>query len=280
MSRINLFFILIILLAGLALAETSVNTNSIETSNLNSSNSFININSVANFTGNSIREVNNLFFSSAAFIVQESDGKDIVFQLDNSSGVRKNFMTLDNSALSVVFGKPINLKGNNLTSSSTGNVSVGQDLKVYGDVWAQGADVAEIYASPQKLEAGEIVAINTEKDDSVVKTTERFQENVAGIVSTNPGQVLNWNERGYPIALAGKVPVKLSDSDETIKRGERIVPSEESGRASNCSIWDPIERKDKTIREIVAHNEDCRSSTIGRALENSNGKSKILVKIE
>lgn len=116
MHRLILFAIFLFSLNSLALAETSVNTNSIETSNLNSTNPFLNINSIANLTGNAIKGVNNLFFSSRAFIVQESDGKDIVFQLDNSSGDRTNFLTFDNAESSANFSVLLGMEGNRITN--------------------------------------------------------------------------------------------------------------------------------------------------------------------
>ncbi|MFB6159082.1 MAG: hypothetical protein ABEJ95_05525, partial [Candidatus Nanohalobium sp.] len=172
----------------------------------------------------------------------------------------------------------LDMNGNNITSSTTGNVSIGQSLKVYGNVYAQGADLAEIYQSPQKLDPGEVVAINTEKDNSVVKTERKYQETVTGVVSTNPGQTLNWDEDGYPIALEGKVPVQVKEGVK-VERGDRLVPSNVSGKATVCETWNPLKEENSSIRRIVAHNQKCRSSTIGKALESSEaGNNKVLVK--
>ncbi|MFB6245518.1 MAG: hypothetical protein ABEJ03_04190 [Candidatus Nanohaloarchaea archaeon] len=177
-------------------------------------------------------------------------------------------------------GTDIDLDGANITDSTKGNVSVDDDLFVYGDIYGTGADLAEIYSSPQELEKGDVVAINTRKEDSVVRSSERYQETVAGVVSTNPGQTLNWNEDGYPIALAGKVPVKVTEENGEIEIGDRLVPSSTSGTAMKCETWDPLERKNKSLRRIVSHNQDCRNSAIGKALESSTGRGKILVKLE
>ena len=115
MRFVSLSIIFLIFFMGSALAETSINTNSIQTSAINTSASNLDINTVTDFTGNSVKGVNNLFFSSKTFIVQESDGDDIVFQLDNSSGARKNFLTLDNSAFSVVLGVPLSMSSNQIS---------------------------------------------------------------------------------------------------------------------------------------------------------------------
>ena len=90
-------------------ANTAVNTNSIETPNITSTESQLSIGSVTNFTSNPVKGVSNLFFSSTAYIVQNGDGSDMVFQLDDSSGTRNNFLRFDNSVLSANFSVPLGM---------------------------------------------------------------------------------------------------------------------------------------------------------------------------
>ncbi|WEL19805.1 beta strand repeat-containing protein [Candidatus Nanohalococcus occultus] len=176
-------------------------------------------------------------------------------------------------------GGNMEMNGGDIMATS-GNVTVADSLSVEGNIWTNGADLAEMYSSPQELEKAELVAINTEKDDSVVRTDGRYQETVTGIVSSNPSQVMNQEESGYPIALEGKVPLKVTEENGEIQRGDRLVPSSKPGTAMKCEIIDPMENKDKELREIISHNENCRSTTIGNALENSKDKNKILVKLK
>lgn len=173
----------------------------------------------------------------------------------------------------------IDLDGNNLTDTTTGNVSVGDSLRVYGNVWTKGADLAEIYSSPENLEEAEIVSISEDVDDNVERTDEMYAQN-AGVVSTNPSHVMNTGEEGYPVALEGKAPVKVTEENGEIRRGDRIVPSSIPGVGMRCETWDPVKKNHKPVREIISHNQKCRDSTVGKALENSEGKDKILVKLE
>ncbi|WP_414836479.1 hypothetical protein [Candidatus Nanohalococcus occultus] len=193
-------------------------------------------------------------------------------------GLPKTAVNVEEGSL-YMNGNNLEMNGGQITSTS-GNVTVGDSLSVQGNIWTNGADLAEMYSSPQELEKAELVAINTEKDDSVVRTDGKYQETVTGIVSSNPSQVMNQEESGYPIALEGKVPLKVTEENGEIQRGDRLVPSSKPGTAMKCEIIDPMENKDKELREIISHNENCRSTTIGNALENSKDKNKILVKLK
>ena len=108
--------IIFILTTFAASSATQVNSNSVETESIRSPLSQLTLESVTNFTGNDLKDVSNLFFSSTAYVVQANNGDDIVFQLDNSSGVRKDFLTLDNSALSVALGVPLSVGSNQINN--------------------------------------------------------------------------------------------------------------------------------------------------------------------
>ena len=176
-------------------------------------------------------------------------------------------------------GDNLDMNGNNITDGKKGNVSFAQDIKVYGNMYTSGADLAEMYKSEQELEAGDVVSVSSSKDDRAVRSDEKYDEQVLGVVSTEPGQVINSDVDGHPIALNGKVPVKVSEENGEIRRGDRIVPSSEPGKGMRCETIDPME-SDKSLREIVSHNEDCRSSSIGKALEPSDGSGTVLVAVE
>jgi hypothetical protein len=175
-------------------------------------------------------------------------------------------------------GGTLDMNGNNITDSSKGNVSFGDDIKVYGNMYTNGADLAERYSSSQDLEAGEIVTVSGEEDNTAVRSDEEYDGEVLGVVSTQPGQVINAKIDGEPIALTGKVPVKVSDVNGDIERGDRIVPSGTPGVGMKCELIDPFE-SEKDLREVMSHNQDCRSSSIGKALEPSSG-GKVLVAVE
>jgi hypothetical protein len=93
-----------------------------------------------------------------------------------------------------------------------------------------GADYAEIYYThDSKLVAGSIVALDPDLPLGV-KLADKNSQAVLGVISTLPGKVIGSVEgfssgRAVPLALAGRVPVKVSSENGVIKAGDRITTS-------------------------------------------------------
>jgi hypothetical protein len=112
-----------------------------------------------------------------------------------------------------------------------------------------GADLAEYYKSPEPLEAGMIVATGDGGADTVKKTSGAYQKDVLGIVATAPGMILGTQEENsYPIALSGRVPVKVTTENGMILQGDQITSSSlpgygmvaiETGRIIGTVLEDP-----------------------------------------
>ncbi|MDR3256540.1 MAG: hypothetical protein LBT18_02655 [Endomicrobium sp.] len=94
-----------------------------------------------------------------------------------------------------------------------------------------GADLAEIYASSEILEPGDVVVISQTEDDKIEKSKIANDTRVAGVISTEPGMVLNSKEKGYKLALVGKVPVKVTNEGGIINRGDILSVSSTPGYA-------------------------------------------------
>ena len=93
-----------------------------------------------------------------------------------------------------------------------------------------GADLAERYTSDDNLTAGDIVTLDANNVGAVKKSTLRYQSDMIGIVSTEPGATLGPDgEKAYPIALVGRVPVKVTTENGDIKSGDRITSSSIAG---------------------------------------------------
>ncbi len=104
-----------------------------------------------------------------------------------------------------------------------------------GDIYYRAAitgnyDVAENYVSFDKtLAPGEIVAV----DSSASTTVKRAQsgDTILGVVSTSPGLLLGGADpatstrKAFPIALSGRVPVKVSLENGPIAPGDRLALS-------------------------------------------------------
>lgn len=92
-----------------------------------------------------------------------------------------------------------------------------------------GADYAETYYSKDfSVEPGMIVQLEGTGPSQVLKANKPYSDRQVGIVSTNPGQVLSeadGNGKLLPVALSGRVPIKLSTENGLPKAGEMITAS-------------------------------------------------------
>lgn len=122
------------------------------------------------------------------------------------------------------FPDPI-YKGVNLTTDTTGG-----NPRFNGAASSLAADIAERFASDMDVEPGDLVKIGGAKD--VTKTVTSLDYDVFGVVSTNPGYMMNDGLGDGPrfpfVALAGRVPVKVIGS---VKKGQRLVSSNTPGVA-------------------------------------------------
>ena len=114
--------------------------------------------------------------------------------------------------------------GGNIMSSSTGGFFSG------------GADLAENYTSGTKLLPGEVVSLDPTSEHGVKRTGYAYQSDAIGVVSTTPGFVAGgYTEDSYPIALAGRVPVKFSTENGMIYPGDRLAVSSIPGVAMRAT---------------------------------------------
>ena len=91
---------------------------------------------------------------------------------------------------------------------------------------AQYADLAEIYASDADYEPGTVVKLGGEKE--ITQTTSHNDTEVFGVISTDPAYLMNKDAEGLPVALTGRVPVKVIGK---VKKGERLISSDIPGVA-------------------------------------------------
>ncbi len=120
------------------------------------------------------------------------------------------------------------------TASTTGRISAVS--------YTTGAtDLAENFVGTEPLQAGDIVMTNG--GDTVGKANGT--NSVIGIVSTKPGIILglendNENPNHYPIALSGRVPVKVNTENGLIKKGDRITLSSISGVGTKATATSTV----------------------------------------
>lgn len=90
------------------------------------------------------------------------------------------------------------------------------------------ADLAEAISMESKVEAGDIVAMN---QNLKLRKARRGDQDIVGVVSTTPAMTLNNSTEinGAPLALAGIVPVKVTNENGQIRAGDFITASSTVG---------------------------------------------------
>jgi hypothetical protein len=148
---------------------------------------------------------------------------------------------------------------------------------------APAADYAEMYPVDTDIAYGDIVTTGTEKvmtydttDGNIdwnkekgyvsklIKSNAPYQSNTIGIVSNNYGDFsstgsnIKKENNPMPVALSGRVPVKISNSSEPIKFGDYLTTSSDPGMATKATKsgfaigkaledWNPNEGKDTVM---------------------------------
>ncbi|HSW88632.1 MAG TPA: hypothetical protein VLG12_05735, partial [Candidatus Saccharimonadales bacterium] len=158
-------------------------------------------------------------------------------------------LVIDNSGSGPLFaasnaGQPkfiIDNQGNTRITASLcvkANIAINCSGSTAGTIYAtnqsiQNADYAENYVSSQQLSPGDIIMPAKDgNNNAIIKTTNAYQSETIGVVSTNPGVTLNANAQAdtkhpnlYPIALSGRVPVNVSTENGVIHTGDFITTS-------------------------------------------------------
>jgi hypothetical protein len=164
---------------------------------------------------------------------------------------------------------------------------------LYADVRSGGLiDLAEyILDTKGDTEAGDVLAADPDNDESVIKSSIPYDSTVVGIVSTQPhllmGMELVMDEEtgeryedvdAAMLALAGRVPVKVTDENGPIERGDLLTTSSKPGYAMKWTLLDVNQAEDfDKLKSMLAENERRRNTVVGKALGNlDSGDGKIV----
>jgi hypothetical protein len=154
-------------------------------------------------------------------------------------------------------------------STITHSLVVSGDAHVTGDLFLGGsvtpnADMAENYVASGTIEAGDVVVIDPETRFGVRHTNQPYDTRVAGIISTDPAIVLPGGIDGVPLALVGRVPVKVDASYAAVRVGDLLTSSPTPGHAMCCTdrlqcvgaiigkALEPLESGTGVIQALVA----------------------------
>lgn len=131
-------------------------------------------------------------------------------------------------------GTAIVATGNIIPSSNNSvNNNIGSDTAWWNTFYgvstqARYADLAERYVADFDYEPGTVVVFG---GDQEITTTSTFGDvRVAGAVSTNPAYLMNAANAGLPVALRGRVPVKVLGA---VSKGDLLVTSVQPGFAQS-----------------------------------------------
>jgi hypothetical protein len=149
----------------------------------------------------------------------------------------------------------INMRGTVIIGSNADRVSQIWATDITADQFdgvatsAQYADLAEVYASDADYEPGTVLELGGAHE--VTLCDADYSLSVFGVVSTDPGFLMNSRASGVQVALDGRVPVKLVGG---VNKGDRLV-SAGNGQA-------------RRLRDDEAYDP---RGIIGRALEDHSG---------
>ena len=120
---------------------------------------------------------------------------------------------------------------------------------------AQYADLAEIYKGDGDIEPGTVVMFGGEFE--ITECDVDSSHAVAGVISTDPAHLMNAEAEGSPVALAGRVPCKVTGP---VAKGDLMVSSSESGHAK-------------------ADNNAQPGRIIGKAIESKDGEGNGVIEV-
>lgn len=92
-------------------------------------------------------------------------------------------------------------------------------------------DIAEHMPAADDVEAADVVVIDPENDERVIKSYKANDPTVAGIIATDPALLIGQADTKTPLTLAGRVPVKASAENGPIARGDLLTTSDTPGHA-------------------------------------------------
>jgi len=118
-----------------------------------------------------------------------------------------------------------------IAASTNNNINIGASGSVFATVYAttfsgvsttaKYADLAEKYTSDAVYEPGTVVVFG---GDAEITVTNTFADvSVAGAISTDPAYLMNAMEDGLPVALRGRIPVKVIGP---VTKGDLLVTAE------------------------------------------------------
>ncbi|MBP9714923.1 MAG: hypothetical protein KBD52_00305 [Candidatus Pacebacteria bacterium] len=136
--------------------------------------------------------------------------------------------------------------GANAGNGGNGGAGGRGQIQVWTIRGAGAADLAETYSTNDpELNVADVVSIDGELNAGVKKSITPYDPHVLGVISTTPnmvmgGEIAPEGVKMVPLALAGRVPVRVSTMNGNIKPGDYLTSSSISGVAMKATKAGPV----------------------------------------
>ena len=130
-------------------------------------------------------------------------------------------------------------------------------------------DIAENIFTDGNYSSGTVVIVSPDNNEHVRISTQPYDTRVAGIISTTPALRITTSDGAVvPLALAGRVKVKVSTENGIINRGDLLTTSLTQGHAMKCEVRELEDGWSYgQAYPVMQENERCKNSILGKALE-------------
>ncbi len=101
-------------------------------------------------------------------------------------------------------------------------------------------DLAEVYSTNDStIAAGEVVSLDPELRAGIKRTSKAYDTSAIGVIATRPALLMGGRDGegvdGKPVALSGRIPVKVSAHNGAIKKGDLLTSSTIPGVAMKAT---------------------------------------------
>jgi hypothetical protein len=155
----------------------------------------------------------------------------------NKAGVQTKAIGITAATATVAFNNSISVNSTGtaiINAGTAGQGNIGTTGQGFNTIFAKAttavyADLAEIYATDVTYEVGTVVKIG----GSAEVTAATYGDRAIGVISANPAFLMNNTAEGQPVALKGRVPIKVQG---TVKKGDKLIPAQNMYGAASTTI--------------------------------------------
>jgi hypothetical protein len=167
-----------------------------------------------------------------SYSFSSSDDRSIDIEMyDEDAGIVEDYL----------YFKSINVTVHYTYSVALQNGEIAASGRIYANNNTQVGDIAEYFPlNGGNNEAGLIVSLKAGDNNKYKLSDMSYDQFMVGVISENPSILLNSAASGIPIALTGRVKVKLIPSDKLIKSGDFLTSSNLAGYAELATQAGPV----------------------------------------